>query len=89
MPDHIHFFASPTDMKFSLESWMAYWKSMLAKTHKRKDWRWQRSHWDTRIRSGKDYDEKWQYIREIPVRKGLIEAAEKWPYQGMMHDLVW
>jgi len=26
--------------------------------------------------------EKWNYVRDNPVRAGLVENAEAWPYQG-------
>ena len=38
---------------------------------------------------GYSYDEKWQYVRNNPVRHGLVESAEKWPYQGELNRLEW
>ena len=29
-----------------------------------------------------DYVDKWNYVRENPVRAGLVETAESWPYAG-------
>ena len=50
---------------------------------------WQDGCWDTQIRTGTQYEEKWQYVRGNPVRKGLVETADDWPYQGVLHDLQW
>ena len=50
---------------------------------------WQDGCWDTQMRTGAQYEEKWQYIRNNPVRKGLVENADDWPYQGVMNELVW
>ena len=50
---------------------------------------WQDGCWDTQMRIGAQYEEKWQYIRNNPVRKGLVENADDWPYQGVMNELVW
>jgi putative transposase len=43
---------------------------------------WQRGFFDHLIRSAKSYAQKWDYVRENPVRAGLVSAAEKWKYQG-------
>ena len=45
--------------------------------------------WDTRLRRSESYAEKWGYIRENPMRKGLVTKPEDWPYQGMMNILRW
>ena len=50
---------------------------------------WQDGCWDTQMRIGAQYEEKWQYVRNNPVRKGLVENADDWPYQGVMNELVW
>ena len=33
-----------------------------------------------RLRDAESYAQKWQYVRENPVRQGLVERAEDWPY---------
>ena len=54
------------------------------------EYRWQEGKpWDTRLRRSESYQEKWQYVRENPVRKGLVENADDWPYQGMLNVLPW
>ena len=50
---------------------------------------WQRDFWDTQIRSRDHYAEKAGYVRMNPVRQGLVEAAEQWPYQGEVIPFVW
>ncbi len=32
---------------------------------------------------------KWEYIRHNPVRAGLVNDPDDWPYQGEMHVLRW
>jgi hypothetical protein len=49
----------------------------------------QRDCWDTQLRWGERYHEKWEYMRNNPVRKGLAACADAWPYGGVMHELVW
>lgn len=89
MPDHVHFFASPGIMDDSLEKWMAHWKRVVSRALGDAGGKWQRSHWDTRLRTGAAYDAKWEYVVENPVRKGLVARAEDWPYAGELHHLQW
>lgn len=53
-------------------------------------YRWQEGKpWDTRLRRGENYQEKWEYQRENPVSAGLVRNPDDWPYQGMMNVLPW
>ncbi len=77
MPDHLHgLFEFPgiPDMTKSISSF----KSWVAKQAGVK---WQRGFFDHRIRSWESGVEKAKYIRQNPVRAGLIEHSEDWPYQ--------
>ena len=49
----------------------------------------QRDCWDTQLRRGENYREKWDYVRNNPVRCGLVRCVEQWPYWGVVNDLVW
>jgi putative transposase len=91
MPDHVHFFSTPGNEDCPLEKWMHYWKSQLSKA-----WPvtvekpvFQRDHWDRQLRREESYDQKWNYVRENPVRAGLTERQDDWPYQGVLNDLRW
>jgi len=37
---------------------------------------WQRGFFDHLLRSDESYAEKWNYVRENPVRAGLAQSAE-------------
>ena len=50
---------------------------------------WQSGCWDTQIRTGSQYKDKWEYVRNNPVRKGLVADADHWPYQGRVNVLEW
>ena len=89
MPDHLHGFVSPGDIDLSIDSWIKYVKSQFRKEHPDKSLRWQTDHWDTRLRNGESYDEKWQYVLNNPVRAGLVERAHDWPHQGELFPLRW
>jgi putative transposase len=43
---------------------------------------WQRGFFNHLIRGTESYAQKWDYVRENPVRAGLVGTAEKWKYQG-------
>jgi putative transposase len=89
MPEHTHFFAAPGTMDIRLERWSAYWKSQLTKALPSFDIDWLPQHWDTRIRSAAHYEQTWEYLRNNPVRRGLVATPDDWPYQGVIHDLEW
>ena len=48
---------------------------------------WQRNFFDHRLRHDESLDEKVAYIRENPVRAGLIAEGEEWPYAMDVCDL--
>ena len=50
---------------------------------------WQPGFFDHVLRSNESYSQKWNYVRENPVRaglvksvEGLVKSVEDWPYQG-------
>ena len=83
MPDHLHLFVRGSD-DFVLSKWIGTLKRVLAKqldasSH---DPFWQRGFFDHLLRSSESYSEKWNYVRENPVRAGLVKSADEWPYAG-------
>jgi hypothetical protein len=36
-----------------------------------------------------NYHEKWEYVRQNPVRKGFVPSPDDWPYQGILNELRW
>ena len=49
--------------------------------------RWQKGFFDHVIRSEESYAQKWVYVRDNPVRAGLVRSAEDWPYAGEIAQL--
>ena len=90
MPDHLHFFAGPHTSD-DLLKWIRYWKRELSLALKGCETRieWLPRYWDTQMRTGTQYESKWQYVRQNPVRAGLVQEANDWPYQGEKHILPW
>ncbi len=89
MPDHIHFFAAEAGGEIPYGNWVRYWKSLFTKQHKVAEHRWQVNHWDRRVKSHAAYEDKWNYVRDNAVRKGLVVSADEWPYQSEIYELPW
>jgi putative transposase len=133
MPDHLHLFCAPHDLKFGIERWIGFWKDRFTKIWKGGDrlarvhenptvedhrpaaksvgthcrvrvgtealtpyrdshiiiGKFQRGGFHHRLRGAEGYRQKWQYVRENPVRAGLAPKPEDWPYQGRVHEIHW
>jgi REP element-mobilizing transposase RayT len=89
MPDHVHFFAAPVAGARALEMFVGSWKQWTAKAVlfriRETSPFWQRRFFDHVLRSRQSYAEKWEYVRQNPVRAGLVAAPEEWPYAGHVH----
>lgn len=84
MPDHVHLFVRG-GADFVLGRWVGMLKQSLGKASSlsRKNTQiWQEGFFDHVLRSNESYAQKWEYVRENPVRAGLVSRSEDWPYQG-------
>lgn len=93
MPNHIHLFCAPSSYPplESIRAWMKYWKTLVSKQWPYPDEQpiWQQDCWDTQLRRGESYSMKREYVRNNPVRAGLVTTANSWPYQGELNVLTW
>ena len=83
MPNHIHFFVSGSH-DFVLSDWMKGLKRCVSNAL-RSDlgpFRWQPGFFDHLLRNDESYGEKWNYVRENPVRANLVTRADDWPHAG-------
>jgi putative transposase len=96
MPDHVHFFCAPERDAKPLPDFMREWKSWSSRgirvlrprpTTAAATTLWQREYFDHVLRSDESYSEKWDYVRENPVRAGLVRSANDWPYFGSIESL--
>lgn len=83
MPDHMHFFIRGGD-DFDLAQWMNGLKRAISVSlgATKKTPLWQPSFFDHILRNDESYAEKWKYVRHNPVRVGLVQRADDWPYEG-------
>ncbi|MGA3163301.1 MAG: hypothetical protein ABSD77_03785 [Verrucomicrobiota bacterium] len=89
MPDHVHLFCAPRDLSFTLQRWVTHWKRKFSRLDLPNTSDWLRNFWDTRLRRSENYTEKWNYVRENPVRAGLVKEPNDWPFQGRLNVLQW
>jgi len=48
---------------------------------------WQRGFFDHLLRNSESYAQKWNYVWENPVRAGLVNNAEDWPFAGEIVEI--
>jgi putative transposase len=76
MPDHLHgIIAFPREP--GIKKTVTNWKRYITFHH---GICWQRDFFDHRLRDQREVEEKISYILMNPVRKGLCERAEEWPW---------
>ncbi|MFT5837219.1 MAG: putative transposase [Candidatus Azotimanducaceae bacterium] len=77
MPDHLHALISfnqrERSMSKTIQSWKRYLNRSIGVV-------WQRGYFDHRLRNADAEREKASYIRNNPVRAGLVEKPNDWPY---------
>jgi len=85
MPDHIHLFLRKGPESHTLGRFIGLLKQCLSKSRDLKEQvrpHWQEGFFDHLMRSTESYAEKWEYVRQNPVRGGLVASSDDWPYQG-------
>lgn len=91
MPDHVHLFVRGNP-DFVLSSWVGGLKramsvavlneSQAKRLALQRKSLWQQGFFDHVLRNDESYAQKWEYVRENPVRAGLVAEWHEWPYQG-------
>jgi len=79
MPDHLHALVAPQDRDAKIAQYSAGLKRYVRR-HTRAEWKWQEGVFDRLLRHEDSAEAKWIYMRENPVRAGLVERWEHWPY---------
>jgi putative transposase len=76
MPDHLHLLVG-ISADASLSKLIRDCKRIAARKVKIE---WQRNFFDHRLRRDESESEKFEYIRQNPLRAGLIRKIDEWPY---------
>ena len=81
MPDHAHWLVSlRIDREISVGDFANGFKRVLRKMLADQKWEWQRGCFDRLLRSDENLHSKWIYVQDNPVRQGLVQKWEDWPY---------
>ena len=90
MPDHLHAFVALDAERCWLSAWMSGLKAVVARVLKQDGIAgpyWQKGFFDHVLRGSESASEKWEYVRNNPVRAGLVWRAEDWTFWGQLHLL--
>ena len=91
MPEHIHLLLSEpgsgtlADTIHFLKLSSAKQSHSISEEHTNSGHFWQKRYYDRNIRSYSDFREKLRYIHRNPVKRGLCEKPEDWPWSSFRH----
>ncbi|HAG81828.1 MAG TPA: transposase [Cyanobacteria bacterium UBA12227] len=88
MPDHVHLLIQPflkTETEFwsigsILHSIKSYSAKQIPQVMRHIGKVWQDGRYDELIRDEKEFQNKWEYIRQNPVKAGLSNTPEDYPF---------
>ncbi|MCX5891179.1 MAG: transposase, partial [Deltaproteobacteria bacterium] len=88
MPDHAHLILKPIVIKSNreyplskiLQGLKGFSAREINKSRGTKGHIWQEESFDRIVRDYEEFSEKWNYIRNNPVKSGLCQAPEEYPF---------
>jgi putative transposase len=90
MPDHLHVLVSPAASRIAVGVWLQRFKSYTGHEYEKLGGRppvWQRSANDHVCRTGETAEAVLAYIVNNPVRAGLVERWQDWPWTRVYIEL--
>jgi type I restriction enzyme R subunit/putative DNA methylase len=90
MPNHVHVLLEPLmDLAAIVQGWKSYTARWILGKNRElglnipsPDQLWMREYWDRYIRNDAHYESAVEYIHQNPVKAGLCDAAEAWPWSS-------
>ncbi len=84
MPNHVHVLIEVKEHSLSdiVRSWKSYTAHQVNKLLGRTGRFWMPDYFDRFIRDERHFAATVEYIRQNPVKAGLVDAPEKWPWSG-------
>ncbi|MCX7012943.1 MAG: transposase [Candidatus Sumerlaeota bacterium] len=85
MPNHIHVLLepiSPQALATIVQGWKSYTARQINALLGRRGTVWQREYWDRFMRNEEHFLNTVEYIHSNPVKTGLAERAEDWPWSS-------
>ena len=71
-----------------MQAWKQWTSKRIARVLDVSGTVWQEEFFDHVLRSSESYGQKWDYVRQNPVRAGLVASADEWPWQGEVELLT-
>lgn len=87
MPDHVHFFSAENangairPLPRFINKWKEWTAKGLCADLDLEAPLWQKGYFDHVLRPEESYAEKWNYLRDNPVRAGSVKPGKEWPWQ--------
>lgn len=88
MPEHVHLLMTEPKLE-TLSTTLGVLKNAVSKRHigDRQHF-WQTRYHDFNVLTDRKHIEKLQYIHRNPVKRGLVEKPEDWPWSSFHHHLT-
>lgn len=83
MPEHVHLLVSEPPQKLLASALKAIKVSVAKQSIERPFW--QPRYYDFNVYTSRKYIEKLKYIHRNPVKRGLVEKPEDWPWSSFRH----
>jgi REP element-mobilizing transposase RayT len=90
MPDHLHVLLSPADSGLAVDIWLQQFKSLTTNRYMKMGHTsplWQASAHDHVCRMAEVAENVVRYIANNPVRRGLVEDWQQWPWTKVFVDV--
>ena len=71
-----------------MQRWKEWSSKRISRELKLSGRLWQQEFFDHLLRSSESYSQKWDYVKENPVRAGLVKSSDRWPWQGEIESLM-
>ena len=87
MPDHLHLVVRPQSLEIPV--WVRLFKGALTRRFRSEGYGrrpWQPRYWGRLVRDDREFAILLQYVRENPLRAGLVDSVEEWPWLLLPDD---
>ena len=88
MPEHVHMLVSEPERQLLSTAIRAVKQSVARKLIGEREHFWQARYYDFNVWSASKIREKLRYMHRNPVKRGLVERPEDWPWSSFRHYLM-
>lgn len=89
MPNHVHLLLRQGDgysLGNIIQGWKSFTAKMINKFYGKTSPVWARNYWDRFIRDEEHFHNAFEYISNNPVKAGLVDRKEDWPYSAISEN---